>query len=372
MSYKRKKSPFWWTSFTDANGKRVRRSLGTTNRKEAEALEAKWKGEAFQQQAWDVEPDHTFEELMLGYLNASASDKRSAKTDRQRTKSLKRFFAGKVVNDIRPTDIRGYIMYRREDGVANTTINRELSLLSAAIKYSKQELEWDILNPVEGRRLGESEGRLRWLTREEANALIEAAKVLPRDGHPAFHLADFIVLALHTGCRSGELLGLEWDRVDLRNNLIRLEAKHTKSGKGRSVPINGSARAVLLNRARHRAEHCPDSPWVFVHSNPHWKGQRIHSVKKAFAAACKRAQLEDCTPHTLRHTCASWMVMAGRPLMEVRDILGHSTVKMTERYAHLAPENLRNAVNVLEDRSHFGHTGLCGVKTDGSGRVVSS
>lgn len=216
------------------------------------------------------------------------------------------------------------------------------------------------------------EGRLRWLTREEANCLIEEAKVLPRDGHPAFHLADFIVLALHTGCRSGELLGLEWDRVDLRNNLIRLEAKHTKSGKGRSVPINGSARAVLLNRARHRAEHCPDSPWVFVHSNPHWKGQRIHSVKKSFAAACKRAQLEDCTPHTLRHTCASWMVMAGRPLMEVRDILGHSTVKMTERYAHLAPENLRNAVNVLENRSHSGHTGLCGVKTDRSGRVVSS
>ena len=108
--------------------------------------------------------------------------------------------------------------------------------------------------------------------------------------------------------------------------------------------------------ARDRAEHCPDSPWVFVHSNPHWKGQRIHSVKKAFAAACKRAQLEDCTPHTLRHTCASWMVMAGRPLMEVRDILGHSTVKMTERYAHLAPENLRNAVKALEDRSHSGHS----------------
>ena len=74
-------------------------------------------------------------------------------------------------------------MYRREDGVANTTVNRELSLLSAAIKYSKQELEWDILNPVEGRRLGESEGRLRWLTREEAHVLIGVAKTLPRTHH---------------------------------------------------------------------------------------------------------------------------------------------------------------------------------------------
>ena len=70
MPVKRKNSPFWWASFTDANGKRVRCSLGTTNRKEAEALEAKWKGEAFQQQAWGVKPDHTFEALMLDYLNA--------------------------------------------------------------------------------------------------------------------------------------------------------------------------------------------------------------------------------------------------------------------------------------------------------------
>ncbi|MBT6066375.1 MAG: tyrosine-type recombinase/integrase, partial [Proteobacteria bacterium] len=63
--------------------------------------------------------------------------------------------------------------------------------------------------------------------------------------------------------------------------------------------------------------------------------------------------IEHCTPHTLRHTCASWMVMEGRSLMEVRDILGHSTVKMTERYAHLAPERLREAVSVLETGRTF-------------------
>jgi len=91
---------------------------------------------------------------------------------------------------------------------------------------------------------------------------------------------------------------------------------------------------------------------VFVNSNPRWKGRRISRVKSAFVAACKRADIEDYTPHTLHHTCASWMVMEGRSLMEVRDILGYSTVKMTERYAHLAPENLVDAVSSIEDRLH--------------------
>ena len=99
-----------------------------------------------------------------------------------------------------------------------------------------------------------------------------------------------------------------------------------------------------------------DTPFVFAHTNPRWLGQRIGDLKNAFASACQRAGIGDCTPHTLRHTCASWLVMAGRPLIEVRDLLGHSTVKMTERYAHLAPENLVDAVSSIENQLHFGST----------------
>ena len=99
-----------------------------------------------------------------------------------------------------------------------------------------------------------------------------------------------------------------------------------------------------------------DTSYVFAHTNPRWLGQRIGDIKNAFASACNRAGIEGCTPHALRHTCASWLVMAGRPLIEVRDLLGHSTVKMTERYAHLAPENLVDAVSSLENRLHFGST----------------
>ncbi|MEW6037758.1 MAG: tyrosine-type recombinase/integrase [Pseudomonadota bacterium] len=79
----------------------------------------------------------------------------------------------------------------------------------------------------------------------------------------AVHLSDFIRLALNTGCRAGELLGLEWKRVDLKVGLIHLEAQHTKTGKRRSVPLNQTARQAIISRARFRAQHCPGSIWVF-------------------------------------------------------------------------------------------------------------
>ncbi|MCZ7598461.1 MAG: site-specific integrase [Gammaproteobacteria bacterium] len=98
--------------------------------------------------------------------------------------------------------------------------------------------------------------------------------------------------------------------------------------------------------------NCPSSPWVFCDK----QGNRIQSVKRSFATACRRAGITDFRVHDLRHTCVAWLVTAGIPLAEVRDLLGHSTVKMTERYAHLAPENVRAAVARLTGfESRFGH-----------------
>ncbi|MDO6460897.1 site-specific integrase [Granulosicoccaceae sp. 1_MG-2023] len=110
----------------------------------------------------------------------------------------------------------------------------------------------------------------------------------------------------------------------------------------------------MLQRARFRAVNCPASPWVFCRED----GTRIEAVRRSFATACRRAGIEDFHIHDLRHTCAAWLVTAGVPLTEVRDLLGHSSIKMTERYAHLAPENVRAAVAKLEAvESRFGHVG---------------
>ena len=353
--FKRENSPYYQADFAGPSGQRVRRSTGTDNRKEAAALEAKWKSEVFQQRAWGWELPHTFEELMVEYLRESSLEKRSAKTDRQRTKNLRGFFEGVVMNDLRPQHVRDFISHRRQDGVSHSTINRELSLLSAAINHAKREWEWELPNPVAGRKLREPEGRTRWLTKPEANALVKAAG----DSKKAPYLADFVTLGLHTGCRKQELLGLEWGRVDLQQNLIRLDAEHTKSAKRRSVPLNRLARSAILNRARYRAEHCPNSLWVFAHPD----GSRIGDIKNAFASACHRAGIHDFRMHDLRRACAARLVSGGVSLIEVRDLLGHSSVTMTERYAHLAPENLQRAAKVLEGTAHFGHTDSDGVES---------
>ncbi|MBF0186692.1 MAG: site-specific integrase [Magnetococcales bacterium] len=343
MPYQRKNSPIWYASFTDATGRRVRRSTGTTDRKEAEAIEAKWKADAFRKRHWNEEPQRSFDELLILYFTERAPQLRSADTLRHYAKKLRAAFGGNMLESITPGAIRAYSAQRLDDGIKSSTINRELSLLSSAIEYARKEHEWDIANPVTGRKLPEPESRIRWITHAEASKLVAVS--------PA-HLADFIKLALNTGCRRNELLKMEWNRIDLEGSIMYLNAVHTKTGKRRSIPLNPEARKAVLNRARYRAEQCPDSPWLFAHDD----GKRLQSVKRSFKTACRKAGIEDFRVHDLRHTCASWLVMDGVPLTTIRDLLGHSSVRMTEKYAHLNPEMVRDAVNALAQIGHRADT----------------
>ncbi len=335
--FKKPNNKYWCADFTDASGRRVKRSTRTVDRKEAEALLAKWKLEVHRQAMWDEEPTRLYDDLMLCYLQGPSTEKRAHQRDLYAAKRLTPFFQGKMLNELGAADIQAYIDRRRGEGVGPATINKELNLLSAALKYARQRLEWDIPNPVQGMRLKKSEGRVRWIGREEADRLI--AEAIGVRGY----LPDFIQLGLNTGMRKGEMLGLTWDRVDLDQGMVYLTDRDQKNGKHGSIPLNDDAVDALKHRLEFRQQFCPQSSWVFAKRD----GQRIADIKKGFKTACVKAGLDDFTPHDMRHTFAAWLVQGGVDIRVVCELLRHSSIEVTMRYAHLSPRNVRDAVECL-------------------------
>lgn len=290
-----------------------------------------------------AKPDgKSWDDLLLAYISEVTPTKRAPERDRWSARTLRPHFTGRPLASIGAEEVRGYIATRKAAGIAPATINREIGLMSAACNWARRELEWDIANPWEARRLKEPAGRDRWLTEAEAAALLAAADAR-RLRWP--WLADFCRLCLYAGLRPGEALGLEWARVDLGRGLVRFDVGDQKSGKRGAIPINQVARAALIERARFRAEHCPGSPWVFCRRD----GSRIASIKKGFASLAQAAGLVDLHPHDLRRTFGSWLVQQGIGIERVAELLRHGDVAITARvYAHLRPSDLAEAASALD------------------------
>jgi integrase len=347
MPYRRKDSPYWWVKYTNAAGKIVQRSTGTDSSSEAKKLEAKWREQVFRVKQWGEEPMRTFESFMTPFLEAKANVKKSMERDVFSVKRLQPFFTSADMSRLQRKHVISYIEHRRQCGALPGTINREIGLLSAAYNFARHDLGWRIENPAAHTKLKEPEGRGHYLRPEQVQRLVLAAEEEPR----APHLSAFITLAVCTGCRKGELLSLRWVDVDYEQSTLRIGGKVSKNGKTRGVPLSKEALKALNTQRRFTMKHCPETPWVFANK----LGERIQSVQTSFETARRKAGLDDCRVHDLRHTAASLMVKSGVPLAVVRDVLGHSTIKMTERYAHLAPENLRKAVELVGKQLRNGY-----------------
>jgi integrase len=178
------------------------------------------------------------------------------------------------------------------------------------------------------------EGRQRYLEEEEITRLLDACR---RSRNP--YLTAIVTVALNTGMRKGEILGLAWESVDLSTS--RLTLYRTKSGKPRGVPINRSVYDVLVALEPDAEQR---AGLVFHRSGARAWGQ----IRTAFTTALDRAGIKGFRFHDLLHTAASHMVMRGASLKDVQEILGHSDLKMTLRYSHLSPAHLRATVDRLE------------------------
>jgi integrase len=279
-----------------------------------------------------------FENAIGSYLSARNLDGGGAERDKYSLQHLKGHFSGRSISDLRRADVRGYIESRQAAGVKLATVQRELRLFSAAINFCNAEFDIRMPNPVSCLSLTKGEKRVRWITRVEAERLMLEAE----HSSACPHLPVFIRLALNTGCRRGELLNLEWGRVDTEHRKILLEARHTKARRRRAVPLNDDALRAL---ARLRAWQAS----VGVHSSLVFAGEngKIRSLRRSWRMSLQRAEIEDFRIHDLRHTFASWLVMQGVSIYVVRDLLGHASVTQTEIYAHLAPDQGAAAVQRL-------------------------
>jgi len=191
-------------------------------------------------------------------------------------------------------------------------------------------LDEDTLKRVRrAKQLQENNRRLRYLSREDCQELIEACRP---------HIRPIVVTALNTGMRREEILSLEWEKhIDLRHGFILLDV--TKNGERRQIPITPMLRETLQGILRRVGV-----PYVFVDRD----GKRFKDVKTSFNGALCRVGIKDFHFHDLRHTFASHLVMGGVDLATIKDLLGHKDFKMTLRYSHLAPAHKTAALAVLD------------------------
>jgi len=192
----------------------------------------------------------------------------------------------------------------------------------------------------------EDNSRLRYLTREEYDRLIAAARSLSARtsvSTPFPYLEEKIVLAAHTGLRRGSLFNLRWDQIDFANAVMRIP--RTKSGRPLSLPLNVTAKTTLQKLFEARE---PEAQYVFPHKSGPNAGEPVQDIKNGFHAAREIAGIQNFTWHDLRHTFASWLMMRGASLRSVAELLGHQSMKMTMRYAHLSPAFLSAEVSLLD------------------------
>jgi integrase len=324
-----KRGNVYWIDYYDPNRKRIQESSQSSNRRDAEALLHIRKSEILRG-VYKQPVKISLGEFGERYMEHAKANKRSWLRDEQMLNHLYEFFGkGKPLTEIAPMQIEDYKI-QRQGKIADSTVNRELALLKRMFNLA---ITWDLysgLNPVRKVKFfREFNNKLRILSPEEEIKLLQNA--IP-------YLQDLIRFALNTGLRVGEIFSLRWSHVDLPRGILSVFASKTQTI--REIPINSDARGVLeawkLNKKNESVFYNPQTGKPFV------------DLKTGFALACEKAGIADVTWHTLRHTFASRLVNSGVDIVTVKELLGHSSISVTMRYAHTNIESKRAAVEKLD------------------------
>lgn len=348
----------WHCDFTTPDGKRIRQSLGTEDKREAQELHDKLKADSWRSAKLGDAPVKLFDEACIRWLREK-SHKRSLDADKSKITFFLDHFHGRELSTITNDQIQVAISkaynrkHRERWEEMRDRMKREgkpvpvyrAKPISESTKYSLQAFmrsllriaanEWGWLNsvPVVKARQPRNK-RIRWLTHDEARNLIDC---LP------LHLKPVVTFALATGLRRSNILDLEWSQVDMQRKMAWIHPENAKGGKAIGVALNDTACGVL------RGQIGKHNRWVFVHeiSTTKPNGEKMPEIRKlrvdgnkAWNAALKRAGIENFRFHDLRHTWASWLVQSGVPLSALQEMGGWESIEMVRRYAHLSPVHL--------------------------------
>jgi integrase len=237
-------------------------------------------------------------------------------------------FGEKYLHDIDSFQVEKWKMNRKRQ-VKISTVNRELAVLKT---FFTKAIEWGYCKENPAKRVKLFKGvtrRLRYLMPDEVQRLISNC---------SDHLRPIVIVAVHTGMRKGETLSLKWEQVDFEKSIITLT--DTKNNECRYVPMDETVKTTLKAIEK-------KGDYVFRGLK---EGRPLVWIEMSFHKALEKSGIEDFKIHDLRHTFASNLIMSGKvDLMTLKELLGHKTIEMTLRYAHLAPDHKMRAVNVLDE-----------------------
>jgi integrase len=334
-----KRGKTYWITFTDATGARRWESSKSKYYAAAEKLLAIRKVEAAQGKLPELlarKQQISFSDLATKYLEFCVNQRDIKNKSNIVNNILIPLFGQKSLSQITLSEIETF--YNQTlSSLSPSTANRRLGILK---NMFTKAVDWQLLPDEALRKIrkikmaSEKEGwRLRFLTQQEAINLLDSCSET---------LRPIVVTALNTGMRRGEIFDLTWDNVHFEAGFIYI--RKSKIAEQRQIPISEELYGILSVAKK----NCSlDATYVF----PGKKG-RLTDVKKSFATAIKIAEIDDFHFHDLRHTFASWLVMAGIDLTTVSRLLGHKSLQMTLRYAHLAPNHLQLAVAALPTLKH--------------------
>lgn len=329
--YEREDRKGFWISWVDAQGRRRRRKTDAANITQAKQILSAELLRVEQSKMLGHAPPgkETFGEVAERYLKHQQARLTPKAYDREEgivKKHLAPFF-NRPLAAIRKVDIQRYVTERSGEASAYS-VQKELTVLKHLFSLA---IEWEIvsINPAQDVKAPKAPaGRVRYLQPTELRALLEAC--------PDW-LRPVVGLAVCTGMRRGEVLGLRWLDVDLANQRIMLP--QTKNGEGRIVYLNQMAQTVLMSVERAAESKTTDR--VFADVGP-------DQATVAFGRVCRDLGIEDFRFHDLRHTAASWLRMSGADIHTVAQLLGHKDLRMAARYQHLSPAFLAEAVGKLD------------------------